>query len=354
MIGERPVTGSCERCRQDHDLLIPEPGLGDLHLERIAERFGWCAGCDRLVGRRCCWVGDAALCAECSADVSTPGSSLTDASLTRDAFNAIAAAATSLAAAEARLGELPVHDEDRARNAWEDAWLEVGALTVRAECAASVVRRLEAGQPDGPHDRLAVLGAEWTVRSHAMTGCLRRVGLRIRARAADPAPSFTVPPDGVANDRAAPGPSGGVVTTLVAPAVAPPRTRVATSPPGSLQPIAIHPASVAPPTATPAPAAPRERTPHRVGGSGLRGRAPFGASAGAGCHAPGRACGAPAGERPQCPSSTGGRHDRDADARRCWCRGGGNRPRARQTGDRRGRGRPWGRCWLVATIESPK
>ena len=157
--------------------------------------------------------------------------------------------------------QMALWDEERARNSWEDAWLEVAALTVRAECAARVVRRLEAGQPDGPHDRLAVLGAEWTASSHAMTVCLRRVGLRLRARAADPAPSYIVAPGGVANDRATRGPSRGGVTTLAAPAVALPRTRVATSPPGSLQPIAIHSASVAPPNAIPALVAPRERTP---------------------------------------------------------------------------------------------
>ena len=216
MIGERPVTGSCERCRQGHDLLIPEPGLGDLHLERVAERFGWCAGCDRLVGQRCCWIGDAALCADCSSDLTTPGSTLSDASLTSNALNAIASAASSLAAAEARMGELPVRDEDRARNGWEDAWLDAGALAVRAGSAARVVRRRGQGDSDDA-DRFAALATTWKARSGAMEGRLQDVGRRIRALGVAAAPRAGASDSPTADVRSQPVAERWAVTTLVRP-----------------------------------------------------------------------------------------------------------------------------------------
>jgi hypothetical protein len=234
VIGERPVTGSCERCRQDHDLLIPEPGLGDLHLERIAERFGWCAGCDRLVGQRCCWVADAALCADCSTDLTTPGSSLTDASLTSNALNAIAAAASSLAAAEARLGELPVRDEDRARNAWEDAWLEVGTLAVKTDSAARAVRR-RASDSDDAADRFAALATTWKARGGAMDDRLRDVGRQIQALKVVAASRAGGSNGGTADARSQPVAERGSVTTLARPRTVSSRD-VIVSPPPSREP----------------------------------------------------------------------------------------------------------------------
>jgi hypothetical protein len=245
VIGERPVTGSCERCRQDHDLLIPEPGLGDLHLERIAERFGWCAGCDRLVGQRCCWVADAALCAGCSTDLTTPGSPLTDASLTNNALNAIAAAASSLAAAEARLGKVPVRDEDRARNAWEDAWLEAGALVVRADSAARVVRRRRQSDSDDAADRFAALTKTWKARGDAMDDRLRDVGRRIQALSVVAAPR-AASNGGTADVRNQPVAERGSVTTLARPRTVPSQDVVVSPPAPAREPRANRSAGGSP------------------------------------------------------------------------------------------------------------
>jgi hypothetical protein len=235
---ERPVTGSCERCRQAHDLLIPEPGLGDLHPERITTRFAWCAGCDRLVGRRCCWVADADLCSDCAAAASMAGGSATDASLTGNALRAIAAATSSLAGAEARLGELPIRDEDRARNAWEDAWLEDGALTVRAESAARLVRR-HAGSGSGASGRLAALVTTWQARSRAMDNRLRDVGRRIRAPSAVDAPSAGASNRGPAEVPSPPAAEGGRVTTLARPRTVSTRDRVVSPPRGSAAAVSV-------------------------------------------------------------------------------------------------------------------
>jgi hypothetical protein len=242
---ERPVTGSCERCRRAYDLLIPEPGLGDLHLERITARFGWCAGCDRLVGQRCCWVGDADLCADCAAAVSTPGASVTKVSLTGSALHAIAAAASSLAGAEARLGELPVRDVDRARSAWEDAWLEAGALTVRAESAARLVRR-RAGSGSGASGRFAALATTWKARSRAMDDRLRDVGRRIRAPSAVDAARTGASNRGPAEVPSPPAAARGGVTTLAKPRTESGRDRVVGTTPPSRKPSANRSAQVTP------------------------------------------------------------------------------------------------------------
>lgn len=251
---ERPVTGSCERCGRAHDLLIPEPGSGDLHIQRIAARFAWCAGCDRLVGLSCCWDGGAGLCADCATALGRQ--ELTDESLTRGALGAIASAAVSLAAVEARLRKMPVRNEDRARNAWEDAWLEAGALIVRATSAARVVRRRGPPASDGAMDRLATLGATWAARSRSMDDRLHRVGLRIHALSVMAAPPLAVAAGTVADDRPPRPAARGSVTTLAAPRTATSRQRVASAPLRSLAPVAVTSGPVARPASRDAGTAP--------------------------------------------------------------------------------------------------
>jgi hypothetical protein len=184
---ERPVTGSCERCARGHDLLIPEPGSGDLDFQRIVARFGWCAGCDRVVGRTCCWDVSAGLCPDCAALRAAQEPSLTDAVLTRNALFGLSAATESLNSLGRRLRRLPVTDEERARNGWEDAWLEAGVLIVRADSAADTAHGRGAAASVTPSDeqwltdQLATRGAAWDKHDRAVADRLERVGLRIHA-----------------------------------------------------------------------------------------------------------------------------------------------------------------------------
>ena len=187
MPNERPVTGSCERCARGHDLLIPEPGSGDLDFPRIGARFSWCAGCARVVGRTCCWDSSAGLCADCAALRAVPQRSLSDAVLARNALSGLTAATESMDALEERLHRLPVTDESEARNGWEDAWLEAGVVIVRAESAAEIASARGAAAsvtPANTHwltDELATLGAAWEDRRRAAADGLERTGLRIRS-----------------------------------------------------------------------------------------------------------------------------------------------------------------------------
>jgi hypothetical protein len=242
-------------------LLIAEPGSGDLHLDRVGALFAWCAGCNRLVGRSCCWVAGADVCADCAVAVAEPNSELTDAALGDAALSAIATATRSLAETEGTLRRVSLRDAEGARNAWEDAWLEAGALTARADSAARVVRRRAAPTPDAPIDRLAALGTGWLAGRRAMDDRLQRVGLRIRALDDVAAPPDTLPTEGRSSGAPAPHASGGGVTAL-APSRTPVRTERRAAPPsGSLQPVAIRRAEAGMPAvkamdeATPASAA---------------------------------------------------------------------------------------------------
>ncbi len=187
MVNERPVTGFCERCRQAHELLIPEPGLGDRDFQRIGARFCWCAGCGRVVGRTCCWDGSAGLCPDCMALRAAKDPSLTDAVLTRNALSALSAATDAVAGLEARLGRLTVSEDDVTRNAWEDAWLEMGIAIVRADHATDTARRRGAEASVTSDDQewltrqLASRGGAWDARHRAVVDRVERVGTRIHA-----------------------------------------------------------------------------------------------------------------------------------------------------------------------------
>ena len=187
---ERPVTGSCERCGRGHDLLIPEPGSGNLDFARIGARFRWCAGCGRTVGRACCWERGAGLCPDCAALRFAEDPSLTDVVLTRTALSGLLAATDAM---KALVGQLPgqgVADEGRARGAWEDAWLEAGIGIVRAEGATRTARRrgmaasVTRDDRRWLNDQLESHGASWDGRQRAVADALERVGLRLRALAA--------------------------------------------------------------------------------------------------------------------------------------------------------------------------
>jgi hypothetical protein len=196
---ERPVTGFCERCARAHNLLIPVPGSGDLDFERIPTRFSWCAGCDRIVGRTCCWDGAAGLCPDCAALRAAEHSSLTDAVLSRSALSGLSAATDAATVLEARLGQLTISDDDQARNGWEDAWLETGIAIVRADQATETARRRAAEASVTAADReslvgqLASRGGAWQERRQEVTERLEQVGLRIRALGAVAAPAAATP-----------------------------------------------------------------------------------------------------------------------------------------------------------------
>ena len=197
MTKERPVTGFCERCARAHNLLIPVPGSGDLDFERIPARFSWCAGCDRIVGRICCWDGAAGLCPDCAALRAAQDSSLTDAVLSRSALSGLSAATDAATALGARLGQLTVSDDDQARNGWEDAWLETGIAIVRADHATETARRRGADASVTVADeewlvrQLASRGGAWDERRQEVADRLEQVGLRIRALGAVAMPAAT-------------------------------------------------------------------------------------------------------------------------------------------------------------------
>jgi hypothetical protein len=183
----RPVTGFCERCARANSLLIPVPGSGDLDFERIPARFSWCAGCDRIVGRTCCWDGAAGLCPDCAALRAAQESSLTDAVLARNALSGLSAATDAATALGARLGQLTASDDDQARNGWEDAWLETGIAIVRADHATETARRRGAEASATAADEewlareLASRGGAWHDRRQEVADRLEQVGLRVRA-----------------------------------------------------------------------------------------------------------------------------------------------------------------------------
>ena len=257
---EHPVTGSCERCARRHDMLIPEPGSGDLDFERIRARFSWCAGCSRIVGRTCCWDGSSGLCPDCAALRERPNPSMTDVVLTRTALSGLTAAADAMGGLERRLQQQRVTDEEQASNAWEDAWLETGIGILRADGAVRAARTWGATASVTPadaqwlHGQLATLGATWEERYHAVADRLERVGLRIRALGAVGLPAAT-PPDASPEPERVPlpvGPTLSPVTRLPtrepAPVGAPPPAPVP-SPPSEAAAVPSWPPSRRLPTA---------------------------------------------------------------------------------------------------------
>jgi hypothetical protein len=148
-MSERPVTATCQRCAQTFDLLIPEPGSRNLHFNRIESMLRFCGHCGRYVGRTCCWDAATQRCRSCAGSVlGRPDETVAARGELREIDEAIVGLTAvddlvesldaSLSRADPRAEREPPSADDPL-DAWEDAWLETGALISRVESLEDAV-----------------------------------------------------------------------------------------------------------------------------------------------------------------------------------------------------------------------
>jgi hypothetical protein len=245
-VDERPVAGACERCGRAAAPLIPEPGSGDLKLERASEALRWCPDCGDLVGRHCCWGdGGVPTCARCAeahaADASGLGG-FAALGMARAAVRQLDGLAPEFSSAEETLERGNGFDTDGALRAWQTAWLAMARLRLQIDASRDAATWWLRRVPLDDADRAAELAAELdeltaaaTLRWGTLADRLADGGRRLAAmrdwrpkrarpspvaRSAQPAPARTEP-------APAPKPAPALPVSVALPVRAPERVSVA-------------------------------------------------------------------------------------------------------------------------------
>lgn len=257
-MADQSVTGSCQQCGRKYALRVPEPGSGDLELQRVAEVFGWCVECGELVGRACCW-GSALTCARCAEARATAGD-------TKSGFAALGAARAAVrqldgtgagfaAVEDAVAGTLGARP-NAAVGAWQVTWVVAGALRARIDRATDAATWWVRAIPPAEVERgaeleeeLGIVAASLEGRWGSLTEVITEAGRRIARRRAHNERRRRL---GLADGAAEPTPLPAAVDADAAPRPDTVRGRVAFR-----VPVAIH----APPTPTEAPTASSTATP---------------------------------------------------------------------------------------------
>ncbi|MEP6468330.1 MAG: hypothetical protein ABJC24_01010, partial [Chloroflexota bacterium] len=139
---------------------MPAHGERDLALDRIQASFRYCVGCRLLVGRTCCWNPDAVACIVDAPAFALSATLLSDAtpegsSNELTARRGLAELAASLDAVEHVDGLTGLtlqtrDDREVGRTAWDDAWLAMGWLIVRADSSRDVAAKALRNVPAYP------------------------------------------------------------------------------------------------------------------------------------------------------------------------------------------------------------
>lgn len=226
----RPVSGICERCRRQDDLLIPEPGAKYLSFESVSERFAWCDACSRVIGRACCWTPDqiCEACARSGPPTENVGAGFAEVGVARAAVRRLDAAGAGFSRVEARIDGTATGASGAARDAWEDAWLGAAVLRLRIDSTRRAVtaglQSLPAGVDDAARElerELDALTEEHDGRWRSLTLGLTDAGRRFAM------PDVPAVSDGPRDERDASIPPGTPLgseptATAVAVATAPP------------------------------------------------------------------------------------------------------------------------------------
>jgi hypothetical protein len=134
---ERHIIGRCQRCGAQHDIELPSRGSRDVAFRPVTELFRFCLGCERYVGRSCCWQPDAVTCADCATR-----SALTLKTLTSDAW--LAGALPAVSQMQSALHQLEQMADSLAAGGptnpptgagWISSWTSAGLLDARIRSA---------------------------------------------------------------------------------------------------------------------------------------------------------------------------------------------------------------------------
>ena len=159
-ISERHLTGHCERCGAEHLVPLPHRDPRDLELHNVAATFRYCSGCERYVGRSCCWRPDAVACADCTTTLpdlppGTNGSSVPDDPAALGHMRQAVLELEQLAEALHDGRDRPLAGAD-----WVDAWATAGLVDARIHSLRDAIAKRTWNPPESYRTAAAVLDSE--------------------------------------------------------------------------------------------------------------------------------------------------------------------------------------------------